>query len=224
MKKIIFAVMAVAFLGVTFLLTACSSNMENRVKENLSEGCQVLFAGENHNFKATLECGIREEIYAFNGKSEPKKDFGVIKVVFKAKYNDSKAGFILMNNNGDNLIGELEENPFDGSFMADVEKLIGEDAEIGLDVNGEVVTLVCKSKDFVIDYDKAIEIATIEMEDKLSAYSTSTAFSAECYLKIIDNQKNGFDDYFWYFSIYGADNKTHACVISVETGEVLSNR
>ena len=223
--KISISIMCLAMVGVmAFFFTSCAFDTEGKVKAAMSEECRVFFEGENHNFKATLECGMREEPYEFNGKSETKQEFGVIKVTFKAEYNDSKAGFILMNNNGENKIGELEENPFDGSYMADVEIVFSEDAEIAIDVCGEVVPLVCKSKDFEINYEEAIKIAVTQLDEKLGTYMNATGLDAECYLKVINNQKNGFEDYFWYFSIYGKDGKTHSCVINVVTGEVLSSR
>jgi len=91
-----------------------------------------------------------------------------------------------------------------------------------LELGNTQITLDCLSKDFKIDYNKAIDIGVNEFSNDITSMMQKDEFKGECYLKILDNLSNGFDSRFWCFSIVNEEGEHLNCVIDVETGEITA--
>lgn len=211
-------------LSATFLLTGCGYNIKDEMINNLSDVRYNLFEAKTEELKVTLMCGMREEPYEYNGKSNQKCEFGVITINFIDLQEADEIDFNMQVGDVE-YNGKLERNPYNHNYMADIETLIDDETSIYLTVDGyegEMI-LVCVSKDWSIQYQNAIEIATAHLELDAKQFFRNKTFNAECYLKIIYDENSDFETYLWYFGIVGTNNNRISLVIDVNSGQILAS-
>ena len=211
--------LSLGVLPLAFTLVGCSKSQVEVVKEKMSEITYVYFYGKCDEFELSLSSGEREEPYVYNGKNEQMCDFGL--VVAKLDCNKEKESMIF-SINGNATSEVLEYNVVTGTYMIDLERQFDEDDVISVKYGNTQITLDCLSKDFNIDYNKAIDIGVNEFSNDITSMMQKDEFKGECYLKILDNLSNGFDSRFWCFSIVNEEGEHLNCVIDVETGEITA--
>lgn len=219
MKK--FLSLAFVLVCVGMLASGCGMKTEDYVRENMSEKTEVYFFGERDEFYSTLSSGQREEIYLMNGKSEDNVDFSLLTVNF---FNETYGKLItvkLFVDEEEHLVN-LELNPLNSTYMLDLERKFSGHESVMVEYNGMQVELLNKSKDFGIDADKAIEIASKELSKLITKEKKMSTLNAECYLRVLDSRANNFEDLFWVFTVVNIKNEDYSVIISTIDGSVLS--
>ena len=219
MKK--FLSLAFVLVCVGMLASGCGKKTEDYVRENMSEKTEVYFFGERDEYYSTLSSGQREEVYLMNGKSEDKVDFSLLTVNF---FNETYGNLITVKLfiDEEEHVVNLELNPLNSTYMLDLERRFFGDERVVVEYNGAQVELLNKSKDFVVNADKAIEIASKELSKLITKEKKMSALNAECYLRVLDSRANKFEDMFWVFTVVNIKNENYSVVISTATGSVLS--
>ena len=223
MKIFKFVIMAFVMSAV-FLLSGCAYNIKNEMIDSLSDVRYNLFEAKTQDMKVTLMCGMREEPYEYDGKSNKKCEFGVITVNFFDLQEAPEIDFFMQVGETE-YNGKLEKNPYQLNYMVDIETLIDDNASIYLTVDGYVgeMILVCVSKDWNIQYQNVLDIATEHLEVEARQFFKNRVFNAECYLKIIYDENSDLETYLWYFGIVGTDNSRISLVIDVNSGQILAS-
>lgn len=221
MKKLFFCLWMIALC--VFPLTACKVNVKSDVIDNMSDIRYNIFAGQTSHLSASLMCGMRENPYNYDGVHKKVTEFGVVTVSIKNLDKQESYNYTL--NIGDNKItGFLEENPYDHTFMTDIEKIIDCENAVYLSVEGvaENVQLICESKNWQIQYKNAIDIAYNNLEQDFVALYDKKKFKAECYLKIVHDQNNVSNPYYWCFMVVGQNGEAKSVIIDVNNGLVVT--
>ena len=152
---------------------------------------------ETDYYSATLRFGERESYFRRDGIRTQKKQYGVItvKLFGDISYATSIAARLNINDNVSLLI--LEQNPFDQSFMCDIEKVYNSDNILFYidNIDFQYNQFMCVNNDFSTTYDNAIKFGF----DKLKPFIDQNIDMVECYLTI---QKYG-ETYVWYFYAVG---------------------
>ena len=105
-------------------------------------------------------------------------------------------------------------------YINDLGFALSEDDEIFIVFDGDTISLINKSDCFVVDYKEAIKISTELLSDKITALYKNNVFMGECYLKVLSNKTD--DSIFWLFSLQTRAGETFNIVISVDTGQVVT--
>ncbi|MDD4815933.1 MAG: hypothetical protein PHQ62_02185 [Clostridia bacterium] len=220
MKK--FKILAIIF-AVAIIFCSCKFDIQGEVLDNISDVRYNLFEAKTENLTATLMCGMRESPYAYDGVSNSKCEFGIITITYKVRPETEAIPYTLRVGSAV-FEGNLEENPFDHTYMVDIEKIVDNTASICLKLENfdSELQMACISSNWAVQYDNALTIAMQGVEDDLLQFFSSKKFLAECYLKIIFDQKSTTSPYFWYFGIIGENGTTVALIIDTETGEILT--
>ena len=219
--KLLFVIVAVSAM---FLLTGCGYDIKYEMLNSMSDVRYNLFEAKTESMKVTLMCGMREEPYEYNGVSNQKCEFGVITVYFTELQEAEEIEFTLQA--GDiEYTSALERNPFHHNYMTDIEALIDDEANVYLTIDGigSEMILVCVSKNWGVQYQNALEIATEHFEIDAKQFFNNRKFNAECYLKIIYDENSDLETYLWYFGIVGTDNNRLSLVVDVNSGQILAS-
>ena len=220
MKKISFVVLAVMMIGCA-MLSGCGLNVKSDVLNNLSDVRYSVFVGQSDGVVANLMCGMRENPYSYDGKSNKKTEFGVITVFFKNRPSEDLHYSLSVGKSS--YAGVLEENPYNHSFMADIQKIVdGEGVYLTIEGVVDGMQLMPESKDWAVQYDKALDIAYEVLEEKLMGLYSSRRFCGECYLKIVLDQSSIDNPYYWCFMYVGQNGESGSVIIDVNSGEVLT--
>lgn len=221
MKKISFVVLAVMMIGCA-MLSGCGLNVKSDVLNNLSDVRYSVFVGQSDGVVSNLMCGMRENPYSYDGKSNKKTEFGVITVFFKNRPSEDLHYSLSVGKSS--YAGVLEENPYNHSFMADIQKIVDGEGGVYLTIEGVVdgMQLMPESKDWAVQYDKALDIAYEVLEEKLMGLYSSRRFCGECYLKIVLDQSSIDNPYYWCFMYVGQNGESGSVIIDVNSGEVLT--
>lgn len=209
------------FLICGLTLSACSFNLATKVKQNISELAEELFFGENDDTFVTITSGFREQPFEYDGVCNESVDFCVVDVVFKISNPLSEIDAQIIINDTPHQI-TLEKNPFKSSFMFDLQKSIDASDHISFVFNEKQIDLTCKSKDFSINFEKALNIGIENTLEKLENLTSRGHFKGECYLKIINNPLQNSKLFYWFFSVKGQDGSTFSVIIDPNTGSVLA--
>ena len=150
-------------LTISFCLLLCfgCSNLKKIEggQQIVSEYRKNLFVGNGSCFTITFTSGEREQDYIMDGKHTKMVDFGVITIKFISIPNNFSSQFEL-NVNKDKFAGQLERNPYDGTYVFDIEKQVEDGASINIYLVDfdEYVSLSCLSKNWKTTYTQAKNI------------------------------------------------------------------
>lgn len=227
-KASIKIIMLTLVVFITLVLTGCTNKYFELTKENISEQRQNLYVGESQNITATFMSGYREKDYVINGYNTPLIEFGIITVMLEqnniAKTDIATYSLTIGTNRYD---GQMEINPFDGSYVADIKQLITLDENLTLKFTlgsfTEELNLNILSNTWQIDYNQALEIACDQLKPYLKQM-TNNGFLGETYIKIIYDNKIQENAYFWYVNFVGRSGQSHSIIIEPNTGEVLAKK
>jgi hypothetical protein len=228
MKKIciifvsIFAVIAVgAFCALIFVGKAKS--LEEQVSASVSEYRENYFYAKTDHFIASFTDGEREKDYIYNGVKTELVDYGVVVVKTDLTVADEKLDFELTVA-GNLFVGEMERNPFDSTFVFDIETRASPQDEVELYiVDFDVrLTLVCLSKDWEITAGKALTKFVEVHKQQLQNYVSSGVFQGEVYIKLVADTNDENNIYFYVLAVC-KDSTVFGSLIDVKTGEVVQN-
>ena len=225
MKKIGLFIAIVMCFG---LLSACESPMYSKAKDNIAEIRNNIFIGENENVKATFMSGKREKEYVINGTSTLLIEFGVITFALLGdNVTRAKTGNYKVIIDSKTYEGQLELNPFDNTYVADLGSMFDSSDNIYASINvgsfESEVTLELKNGDWQTSSTDALQIACKTLKKELKDYDKDV-WSSEVYIKIIHDDKVASDKYFWYVNFVGRDGTNHSVIIDPYTKEILAKK
>lgn len=206
-------------LPLVFVLGGCSTNYVELAKENMSEITNAYFYGKCDEFEISLSSGRREEPYVYDGKNGETCDFALVIMDLNSE-KDKEIVVFSINSNAFSSV--LEYNAITGTFMADLEREISENDNISVKFGNSQINLICQSKDFQVDENKAIEIGVNEFFEDFKNMIEKQELKAECYLKILDNLSNGFEKSFWCFAIVDTNGNHFNVIIDTNSGDILA--
>lgn len=211
-------------------LCACggSTKLYDYAKNNLAEVRQNLYVGESENLQVSLISGKREKDYVVNGFCTEPTEFGVLTFMFKTDVALPETVNYVLTVGTTRYDGVLEQNPYDGSFVCDVKKIIESSEVISAKIiAGEFVESVevkSVTSNWNVNADNALKLACSELKQELNTFIENDEFYAECYIKIINDPDVDKDNYFWYVNFVGRNNKTYAVVINPISNEIMAKK
>ena len=211
-------------LIIQTLIVGCTSKYESLLINNISEARQFIYVGEVDGIKTSFVCGCRESEYVANGVSTPLIDFGVItfKLPKDIELNKSIAQYVLSVGTS-RYDGLLETNPFDGSLVADIGKVVSKNDVASVKIiAGEFVKnipLTLISDDWKVQYLDVIDIACKNYKNELRSFVKDNIFRGEVYIKMIEGED---ENYYWYFNVISMDGQNISLLIST-SGELLTS-
>lgn len=217
----------VLIVGVCIVLAGCSKLYKN-AQNSIAEVRQNIYIGENESMVASFMAGKREEDYVINGVSTPLIEFGVIAVSLQnVNVSYAKTGSFSLLSGKDTYSGELQLNPFDNSYVADIGKIIDNDDDISLTVSigsfTSEVSLQKTNTKWKLNCDDALKTACKALKSELKSWGKKN-FDGEVYIKIIHDSKISSTDYFWYVSFVNTTGTMHSVIIHPITGEILAKK
>lgn len=217
-KTILFSFIAC----LSFAFIGCGASLETQIKANLSDVRYCVFTGKNQNISISLICGMRENPYNYDGVSNKKCEFGIITMT-------SNKGALANSNftlsvDGAEITGVLEENPYDHSFMTDIERVIDSESTVYISIENivENMILTCESLSWQVQYKDALEIGVDALLEDAKRFMDGNNLRAESYLKIIFDQKSNTTPYYWYFGIVGENGENIAVIIDPANGNIIT--
>lgn len=207
--------------AVCLTLFGCGTNTLSRVQKNTAELTKVFYMGEGENFYVTLSSGEREENYAVDGVCNKAVPYALVSL-----HDDAAGGKELVEAtislDGQAQEIELEKGAVSSAYMFDLEKELSGNEAIEITYNGQTITLENKSKDFGVNFEQALEIAATELSDKILLARNGSKLNAECYLRVLDQKANNFDEIFWCFTVVNTRGENYSVVFSTVDGHVLA--
>ena len=217
LKKIII----ILCLAICLCFSACAINVKTII-DKTSDLMSVFFFADTDFGEIEVYSGQRESQFEYDGISTPKVDYGIIKICFDEKKDQNTIDISLQLDNELSSF-TLEQNPFDQSYMVDIEKQISQNTVVKikiLDNNSQEIIVDCQSKKWKISDKDALEIAGKSLKD-FFAENSKNGLDYECYLKVVHNIQDGERLYFYTFSVKTTQGKSVNIVIDVNNGEVL---
>ena len=188
----------------------------SKIEDYMSELTKVYFKGtdvEHPNIRASISVGTRETPYKIDGIHQKTCDFSLISINFNEIFDkETIKASITINEEIKEL--ELYYNPINSSYMNDLGYALNDTDTITLIYNDYNITFTNITKDFKVDYKKAIEVASEKLKAEIEPLWNNGNFMGECYLEILTLQEGNFDQLFWYFRVVTQDIQTYKIVIS----------
>lgn len=219
MKKNLAIVVIIMFFCLFTI--SCSGGLYGIVKNNMSDIRFTFFEGMGDDYNITLSCGMREEIYEYNGTSTKNVECGVVCLTFNSiKPLSLIKAEVTVDGNAVNYI--LELSPYENVYMCDIQKNVLSDSEVYVKIENQdnSIKLLPVSNEWQIDYTKALKIGTDHLKEQIKSLYFNKSFHGECYLKPIT--KFGYKNVFWYFSVIDMGGSINNCLIDVQTGKIIA--
>ena len=219
MKKI-FCMILICFC---FLILSGCNGIDNIVLNNMSDLRINYFEGNNDYLYATLSCGKREDVFAYDGTSMSPIECGVLSVGFYELHSYSAIS-VMLEVDGVETEYILEKSPYEEIFMEDIGKILTGENQVSLRLKNQVEEIVLNeiSSEWQIDFKEAIKIGSDFFKEEIRSLYFNSTFNAECYLKIVS--KIDYENKYWYFSIIDKSGQTYSLLIDVNTGEIINNK
>ena len=218
--KVFGLILCLTFIGLT--LVGCGKSVEEELSLNISEYREDFFYGSTLNMSATFTDGQRESEFVTDGKKSELQDFGVLVVRSNNDLGENPRFELKIND--ETYEGEMEKNPFDGSYVVDVLRRVDCEDTIVVTIPSinETITLECLSKDWGCDCNKALNVFIDNNKDNLNEYMSANGFEGEVYIKIVADKKD-IANIYWYVLCVCQDGNVFANLISVEDGKIVQN-
>lgn len=223
MKKYI-----VMFLLFIIVFTCgCNENLLEIVNEAVSEVRYNLYENKSEELSITFMSGFREDPYVIDGISNAKKEFGVITIKFLIDITNYSGlpSFVLTVNDFD-FDGDFELNPFDQTYVQDIETFVLDDATISIKVLWNSFShegnLTNVSKNFNINHKDALKIMVNEFKPQLKKLIKNHVLQGEVYIKIINDTSLLIDKKYWYVCVIGRAGENYSVVIDPSTKQILA--
>ncbi len=202
------------------LLISCGESKD--LEDNISEITKIYYQGSDSNgtVSASISIGQREEPYIIDGVHRPLCDFSLFVLNFNQPLEEEEI-ITRLTINGEEQDFIMYLNPVNHQYMADLGYALEKDENIIITYQDYTVSFSNVSDNFVVSWAQALEIAKNSLGERLDSFYEGNNFRGECYLKVLTEQNDNFDDLFWYFSIVGQNNEVVNVVIDINSGEVL---
>ena len=217
-------IISLFFLFVLPLFIGCGKiNFNTHAHTYISEYRKNLFMNKTGNMIVTFTSGEREKDYDLTGTKTPLVDFGVLTVKFFIEVGDILPTFELKIDDKD-YIGQLERNPFDGSFVFDIEKQVDDEAEITLKLIDfeQNLKLVCVSSSWKTTWEDAAQIFSQKFNSEILKHTSEGKFLGEIYIKIVSDSKD-LENIYWYVLCVCQDGNIYSCLIEPNSMEVVQS-
>ena len=202
-------------------LLGCKIDIKTCVLESCSEIRSVVFEAKTNDFRVSYTSGERENPYYYDGKSQPRCDFGIITLYFSALQAYIKVPFEI-DIDGRVSNGYLEKNPFNECYMLDLETKVQDSSRIKIKIDEfEYVELQNLSSNWEIDYSEAIDVGIKELKSDFESLRVKNKLNCECYIKPITEESYSGSAYFWSFSFINQKLEKKYVVFDVNSGEML---
>ena len=216
------------FLFVALVcMSSCQNKYENLLQSNTSEIRKDLFEGKSEDITASLIVGMREKNYIVNGYSDELIEFGVLSFnALKCDKIDGVASSYILFVGTEKFEGDLQENPFDKTLVADIKK--------NIDCNKKVIAriiskdyeqdieLKCVNSKWKVNADDVYKIIAKKLKKEISTFVIKNNFEGEVYIKIINDADKNIADYYWFVNIIGRGGSRLSAIISPESSEILA--
>lgn len=212
-----------------FVFTACASKKAYVLaKENIAEARHNMYLGEGENVRVTLMSGLREKDYVINGYCTDNIEFGVLTFELKTDITLPEVVNFVLNVGTLRNEGVLERNPYDGTLVCDVKKIIDSDEVITAKIiAGELVEgveLKSVTKNWNVSYLNALNLACSELNKELKGFIENGNFLGECYIKIVSDREVDENYFYWFVNFVSRNGKSYAVVIDPISNEVLAKK
>lgn len=226
MKKFV-CVFLVLFIACVVMIS-CTDTNYIAIQNSLSEERKNIFIGETEDFSVNFMSGKREKDYVINGYNTELIDFGVITFLLKNDILKEYNLNCIVEIDGTKYEVSLEENPFDGSFVADIKTSVENYQRIIVKLKANNYEKECEltnlNSEWKINNKKALEIAYKNFKRKLKKQIINGEFEGEVYIKILNNTSVSTDDYLWYVNFVCRNGKNYACIIDTNNNKILAKR
>ncbi len=214
--KCLKVVVAVAVITFCFLFVVGCKSVEEELSMHVSEYVDNYYMGQNEDMVADFCDGKREDPFCMDGISNPLVDYGVITVRTSKKLGEN-AKFKLKIGESE-YDGTFEISPFDGSYVADIEKPSNGEDYIVLIVSNIEIKLENISKTFTLTSSKALTKFAKVQKDNLGKFM-GKEFSAEVFVKVVSDTQN--KDTICFFVVARSQNgETLGVLFDAKTGEI----
>lgn len=214
------------FICPLFLFGCNNANLKAIVNEKLSEVRFNLFSASSDEINIKFTSGFREDPYILNGKSENKKEFGVITVKFLKSLPNTNASpnFVITIEDMD-FDGVFELNPFDQTYVQDIETFVLDDSNVTIKIMfGELnfeTSLKNVSKEFSINHKDALNIFIKEFEKDIN-HLLKNGKDFEVYVKIISDPNFSLDKNYFYVCLISNSGISFSLIIDPLSGQILA--
>ena len=224
MKKIFGIAGVVAIVSfIVALMIGCSAGFSGVAERSISEYRKNLFVAINDDLGVSFVTGKREEPYQYDGRCGELAEFGVLTVKFKESFVGVSPSFTLYIDSFQ-YNGSLEFNPFDGTYVADIEKEFNDNVDISLRLHAGGkdydMPLECISKNFAINYKQAFDLAVHAMQSLIELHIKDGKLEGEIFIKFVGDNTMQLDTVYYYILFVPVEGDSVSCLIDVE-GNVL---
>lgn len=213
MKKIL--TVCVLFLSL-FIFSGCN-DVNMAVNGAISETRDNYYCGKSGEIFCSLTDGRRESEFLTNGKPTKLLPYAIVLVKGNIKSLEATVEI-----DGTKKIVKLEHNPFDNTFVYDLEKLVGAGKNIAVTVDGQEITLNCLSSSWEVSQNKALNIFVKHNERELKKHVAGDKLDGEIFIKLVCDNKNVENVYYFIMCVF-SDETVLGNVIDVMTGEIVQN-
>ena len=220
----------VLLCGALLFSVGCANvnKFYNFANKNIAEVRKNMYVGETDNLKVSLISGLREKDYVINGFATELVEFGVLTFMFKTDVALPETVNYVLTIGTTRHDGVLEQNPYDGSFVCDVKKVVDSNDVITAKIIAgefvESVEVVSVLSGWNVDDVNALKLACSELKSELNDFVENDEFYAECYIKIINDPDVDKNNYFWYVNFVGRNGKNYAVVINPVSNEIMAKK
>lgn len=222
--KVLPVVSIIMIIVSCVLLVSCNTKDIEIYRENISEARYNYYYGEASGYRMSFTSGVRESDFKLDGYHTENIEFGVITIILPSDVEYSGVATYRLEYDNKLASGTLEENPFDGSLMADIGFVIDDIDSMKIafkmgDIT-KIITLDDMTRNFNYDYMGAFELF-VDNADGITDYMIDGEFQAEVYIKIMhdDTIDSG---YYYLIRVIGRDGKVLSGIVNPISGEILA--
>lgn len=212
---------------VSIVLGGCSANLNTMLRSNIAEYREFVLYGRKENISANLMCGKRECDYKINGYATDLIEFGVLTISVGDDLVEDKSGEFVLFVGTKKYEGTLEENPFDGTLVADIREIVDKNANVSVTINFQDKSYSLKLKKvdekWAVSSDDCLKILIANYKKELKSFVNNGGFEGEVYVKIMNDEKDLVQDFYFLISVYGRTGKSINVIISPLNGEILAS-
>lgn len=219
-KKIMFLSLVFFMIPFCFFLFSCSHSLEEQVNNCVSEYRENYFYVKTESFTASFTDGEREKDYIYNGEKTNLVDYGIIVVKSEVAVEGNLSFELSVND--EILVGEMERNPFDQTFVFDTGRRVSSEDNLELYlVDFDVrLNLICLSKECGLTCGQALTKFVYENKTQLQSYVLNDSFQGEVYIKLVGDIDDENNIYYYILAVC-KDGQVFGSLIDVKTGIVV---
>ncbi len=225
MKKSLCLLLFVIFAAVA--LGGCTQESFPQFSENVSERRVAFFTGENENFRMEASVGERENPFITDGATGKVECYFIL-TLCPNEVNDVTYAYEVTLSD-ETFSGTFTRALFGNKQTADLKicpKTLPETLDVRISDGESDVTLTLNNRVTaeMIDWKKALEIATKELKTSIDAMCVEGKLQAEVYVKLIEDSVQSEPAMYWYVAFVDAQKKIAAVLIHPTSGEIVAKR